>query len=106
MKQNRMNVFHPVFCDGGARVHPVVKVLWMVSVGIIFGSIFGATVFGFYSDVYVSIVLVVAALPIMAAIILDAYVRQLSNLKWKIIVCTVMFLLLMGKVYLLKIDGH
>lgn len=81
-------------------MHPVVKVLWMVSIGLILASIFGTTVFGFYSELYISIILVVAGLPIMAAIILDAYVRQLSNLKWKMVICAIMFLLLVVRTIL------
>lgn len=81
-------------------MHPVVKVLWMISVGVILGSIFVATVFGLYSDLFVSILLVVAGVPIMAAIIVDAYVRKLSNLKWKIVICTGMFLLLIVRTIL------
>lgn len=81
-------------------MHPVVKVLWMISVGVILGSIFVATVFGLYSDLFVSILLVVAGVPIMAAIIVDAYVRKRSNLKWKIVICTGMFLLLIVRTIL------
>ena len=68
-------------------MHPVVKVLWMIGVGIILGSIFVSTVFHIYSDWYISLVLIAAALPIMAAVITDAYVRQLNNFKFKVIVC-------------------
>ena len=75
-------------------MHPVVKVLWMIGVGIILGSIFVSTVFHIYSDWYISLVLIAAALPIMAAIITDAYVRQLNNFKFKVIVCAVMLALL------------
>ena len=75
-------------------MHPVVKVLWMIGVGIILGSIFVSTVFHIYSDWYISLALIAAALPIMAAIITDAYVRQLNNFKFKVIVCTVMLALL------------
>ena len=50
-------------------MHPVVKVLWMIGVGIILGSIFVSTVFHIYSDWYISLVLIAAALPIMAAVI-------------------------------------
>ncbi len=60
-------------------MHPVVKVLWMIGVGIILGSIFVSTVFHIYSDWYISLVLIAAALPIIAAVITDAYVRQLNN---------------------------
>ena len=62
-------------------MHPVVKVLWMIGVGIILGSIFVSTVFHIYSDWYISLVLIAAALPIMAAVITDAYVRQLDVYK-------------------------
>lgn len=75
-------------------MHPVVKVLWMVGVGIILGSIFVSTVFHIYNDWYISIVLIGAALSIMAAIIIDAYVRRLNNFKLKIIVCAAMLVLL------------
>ena len=44
-------------------MHPVVKVLWMIGVGIILGSIFVSTVFHIYSDWYISLVLIAAALP-------------------------------------------
>ena len=47
-------------------MHPVVKVLWMIGVGIILGSIFVSTVFHIYSDWYISLVLIAATLPIMA----------------------------------------
>ena len=67
-------------------MHPVVKVLWMIGVGIILGSIFVSTVFHIYSDWYISLVLIAAALPIMAAIITDAYVRHLTNLDRKSVV--------------------
>ncbi|MFR1215392.1 MAG: hypothetical protein ACLSCV_12430 [Acutalibacteraceae bacterium] len=66
-------------------MHPVVKVLWMIGVGIILGSIFVSTVFHIYSDWYISLVLIAAALPIMAAIITDAYVRHLTNLNLKLL---------------------
>ena len=33
-------MFHPVFVMEGKCMHPVVKVLWMIGVGIILGSIF------------------------------------------------------------------
>ena len=75
-------------------MHPVVKVLWMIGVGIILGSIFVSTIFHIYSDWYISLVLIAAALPIMAAIIIDAYVRQLNYFKFNVIVCAVMLVLL------------
>ena len=75
-------------------MYPVVKVLGMIGVGIILGSIFVSTIFHIYSDWYISLVLIAAALPIMAAIIIDAYVRQLNNFKFKVIVCAVMLVLL------------
>ena len=81
-------------------MHPVVKVLWMIGVGIILGSIFVSTVFHIYSDWYISLVLIAAALPIMAAVITDAYVRQLNNFKFKVIVCTVMLTLLIVRTVL------
>ena len=66
----------------------------MIGVGIILGSICVSTIFHIYSDWYISLVLIAAALPIMAAIIIDAYVRQLNNFKFKVIVCAVMLVLL------------
>ena len=39
-------------------------------------------------------VLIAAALPIIAAVITDAYVRQLNNFKFKVIVCAMMLTLL------------
>ena len=81
-------------------MHPVVKVLWMIGVGIILGSIFVSTVFHIYSDWYISLVLIAVALPIMAAVITDAYVRQLNNFKFKVIVCTVMLTLLIVRTVL------
>lgn len=75
-------------------MHPVVKVLWMIGVGIILGSIFVSTVFHIYSDWYISLVLIAAALPIIAAVITDAYVRQLNNFKFKVIVCAMMLTLI------------
>ena len=74
-------------------MHPVVKVLWMIGVGIILGSIFVSTVFHIYSDWYISLVLIAVALPIMAAIITDAYVKRRNNFKFKVIVCTIMLVL-------------
>lgn len=81
-------------------MHPVVKVLWMIGVGIILGSIFVSTVFHIYSDWYISLVLIAAALPIMAAIITDAYVRQRNNFKFKVAVCAVMLVLLIVRTVL------
>ena len=81
-------------------MHPVVKVLWMIGVGIILGSIFVSTVFHIYSDWYISLVLIAAALPIMAAIITDAYVRHLTNFKFKVTVCAIMLALLMARTVL------
>ena len=77
-------------------MHPVVKVLWMIGVGIILGSIFVSTVFHIYSDWYISLVLIAAALPIIT----DAYVRQLNNFKFKVIVCAVMLALLIVRTVL------
>ena len=81
-------------------MHPVVKVLWMIGVGIILGSIFVSTVFHICSDWYISLVLIAAALPIMAAVITDAYVRQLNNFKFKVIVCAMMLTLLIVRTVL------
>ena len=79
-------------------MHPVVKVLWMIGVGIILGSIFVSTVFHIYSDWYISLVLIAAALPIIAAVITDAYVRQLNNFKFN--VCAMMLTLLIVRTVL------
>ena len=68
-------------------MHPVVKVLWMIGVGIILGSIFVSTVFHIYSDWYISLVLIAAALTIIAACIKDWYVRQLNKYYFKVIFC-------------------
>ena len=81
-------------------MHPVVKVLWLIGVGIILGSIFVSTVFHIYSDWYISLVLIAAALPIMAAIITDAYVRHLTNFKFKVTVCAIMLALLIARTVL------
>ncbi|MBS5343086.1 MAG: hypothetical protein KHX91_00735 [Clostridium sp.] len=81
-------------------MHPVVKVLWMIGVGIILGSIFVSTVFHIYSDWYISLVLIAVALPIMAAIITDAYVKRRNNFKFKVIVCTIMLVLLIVRTVL------
>ena len=81
-------------------MHPVVKVLWMIGVGIILGSIFVSTVFHLYSDWYISLVLIAATLPIMAAIITDAYVRHLNNFKFKVTVCAIMLALLIARTVL------
>ena len=81
-------------------MHPVVKVLWMIGVGIILGSIFVSTVFHIYSDWYISLVLIAAALPIMAAILTDAYVRHLTNFKFKVTVCAIMLALLIARTVL------
>ena len=81
-------------------MHPVVKVLWMIGVGIILGSIFVSTVFHIYSDWYISLVLIAAALPIMAAIITDAYVRHLTNFKFKVTLCAIMLALLIARTVL------
>ena len=81
-------------------MHPVVKVLWMIGVGSILGSIFVSTVFHIYSDWYISLVLIAAALPIMAAIITDAYVRHLTNFKFKVTVCAIMLALLIARTVL------
>ena len=81
-------------------MHPVVKVLWMIGVGIILGSIFVSTVFHIYSDWYISLVLIAAALPIMAAIITDAHVRHLTNFKFKVTVCAIMLALLIARTVL------
>lgn len=81
-------------------MHPVVKVLWMIGVGIILGSIFVSTVFHIYSDWYISLVLIAVALPIMAALITDAYVKRRNNFKFKVIVCTIMLVLLIVRTVL------
>lgn len=81
-------------------MHPMVKVLWMIGVGIILGSIFVSTVFHIYSDWYISLVLIAVALPIMAAIITDAYVKRRNNFKFKVIVCTIMLVLLIVRTVL------
>ena len=81
-------------------MHPVVKVLWMAGVGIILASIFVSTVFHIYSDWYISLILIAAALPIIAASIIDSYVRQLKNFKLKIVVCAVMLVLLIVRTVL------
>ena len=81
-------------------MHPVVKVLWMIGVGIILGSIFVSTVFHIYFDWYISLVLIAVALPIMAAIITDAYVKRRNNFKFKVIVCTIMLVLLIVRTVL------
>lgn len=81
-------------------MHPVVKVLWMIGVGIVLGSIFVSTVFHIYSDWYISLVLIAATLPIMAAIITDAYVRHLNNFKFKVTVCAIMLALLIARTVL------
>ena len=81
-------------------MHPVVIVLWMIGVGIILGSIFVSTVFHIYSDWYISLVLIAATLPIMAAIITDAYVRHLNNFKFKVTVCAIMLALLIARTVL------
>ena len=73
-------------------MHPVVKVLWMIGVGIILGSIFVSTVFHIYSDWYISLVLIAAALPIIAAVITD--------FKFKVIVCAMMLTLLIVRTVL------
>ena len=77
-------------------MHPVVKVLWMIGVGIILGSIFVSTVFHIYSDWYISLVLIAAALPIIT----DAYVRHLTNFKFKVTVCAIMLALLIARTVL------
>ena len=64
------------------------------------GKYLVSTVFHIYSDWYISLALIAAALPIMAAIITDAYVRQLNNFKFKVIVCTVMLALLIVRTVL------
>ena len=72
----------------------------MIGVGIVLGSSFVSTVFHIYSDWYISLVLIAAALPIMAAIITDAYVRQRNNFKFKVAVCAVMLVLLIVRTVL------
>ena len=44
--------------------------------------------------------MIAAALPIIAAVITDAYVRQLNNFKFKVIVCAMMLTLLIVRTVL------
>ena len=82
-------------------MHPVVKVLWMIGDRNHTGKYLCINCISyFYSDWYISLVLIAVALPIMAAIITDAYVKRRNNFKFKVIVCTIMLVLLIVRTVL------